>query len=302
MTLGDDHILTFKTGDYINQFENINIFQYPAIGEEEEHTHDFIEIVYIISGKGQQVINGTRYDVERGDLLFINIGQTHSFQSYGTMEIVNCLITPEFIDRELLHSENAFELLALSYFEEFEDKIDKLVPMISFRGKELIEIESLITSMIAEFVHKPINFRTALRGYVLVLLTKIFRQMQQQEMGHILHQVNKLTPDLLRYIEEHCFEKITLNTLAQKCFYNPSYFSKIFKEVYGKNLMEYIHEKRIQEALRLLKETNLSIENISLRVGYNDRKQFYKILKAHTGLTPKEARDGFQKTTTDMQK
>jgi AraC family transcriptional regulator, L-rhamnose operon transcriptional activator RhaR len=223
-------------------------------------------------------------------LLFINFGQTHSFSSFGTMEIVNCLINPEFIDLELIHSENAFELLALSFFEKFQGKIDRLIPMISYRGIALIEIEALITNMLREFSEKSINYTTALKGYLLVFLTKIFREMQQKELGKILKQMNKLTPDILKYIEDNCFEKITLNELAQKCFYNPSYFSKIFKDFYGKNLMDFINEKRIQEALRLLKETSLSIEFISHRVGYNDRKQFYKVFKGYMGITPSVVR------------
>lgn len=284
-----------KASEYIHQDENINIFKYAATAQEQTHTHEFIEIVYCLSGSGRHCINGSFYEVEKGDLLFINFGQTHSFQASGIMEIVNCLISPRFIDQELIHSENALEILALSTFHDFGSRVEKLVPIIRFKGKELLEVETLIERMINEFHEKQINYKTALKGYLLVLLTKIFREMQKTGLGHVIQQVNKITPVILEYIEKNCFEKISLKELAQKCFYNPSYFSRIFKDCYGKSLTDFIHEKRVTEALRLMSETSLTIEAIIHQVGYSDRKQFYKIFRQHTGMTPSQARSTLKK-------
>lgn len=275
---------------HIRQDENINIYKYIVQQNEPEHTHAFIEIVYILSGKGSHSINGTWYPVERGNLLFINFGQTHSFCALDNMEIVNCLVQPEFIDKELIHSENAFEMLVLSAFEDFDLGSDKLIPMILFNGRDMIEFELLISSMLDEFAIKRTNYRTALKGYLLVFLTRIFRGMQSSDSADILKQMNRITPDILKYIEDNCFEKITLQELAQKCFYSQSYFSRIFKDYYGKTLTEFINEKRMLEAARLLRETNLSIEEISRCVGYHDRKQFYKIFRKYLGVTPSALR------------
>lgn len=278
-----------KISDYINQSENINIFKYSTDEVEQAHTHEFLEIVYIMKGKGQHYINGACFHVKKGDLLFINFDKSHSFNPCSTMEIVNCLINPEFIDRELIRSENAVEILALTAFEDFEGRVDKLIPMISFKGRELVEVETLLDCMINELYSKSTNYRTALKGYMLVLLTKIFREMQKKE-GIVLQKISKITPEILEYIEKNFCEKISLRELAQKSFYNPSYFSRVFKEYYGKNLMDFIHEKRVNEAIRLIKETDMSIEAIACSVGYSDRKQFYKILREYTGMTPSQIR------------
>jgi AraC-like DNA-binding protein len=116
----------------------------------------------------------------------------------------------------------------------------------------------------------------------------------------IISHIHRISPEIIRYIEENCFENITIKELAQKCFYNPSYFSTVFKAIYGKTLTEFIHEKRIQEAVRLLMETDDNIDRISLSVGYQDRKQFYKLFKDQTGITPGEMRKRTQKTTTNI--
>lgn len=278
----------YRISDFAN--EDIYVFKNAIDDNESDHTHEFIEIVYIITGYGQHFINNTCYDVERGDLLFINFNQIHAFHSLEEMSFVNILLKPQFLSQELINSENALEILALASFEEFSSIIGGLMTKVSFHGKNLIEVEAIIENMAAEINEKNVGYATALKGYLHVLLTKIFREMRKEDEGQILQHVNKITPDILKYIEENCFEKITLNELAQKCFYNPSYFSRIFKEYYGKSLTDFIHEKRVMESLRLLKETDLSIEDICYRVGYKEKKQFYKIFKDILGVTPSKAR------------
>jgi AraC family transcriptional regulator, L-rhamnose operon transcriptional activator RhaR len=276
----------YTRNEYIDKNENIALQAYRTQRAESEHTHEFIEIVYILSGSGRHTVNGLQFPVQRGDLLFINIGQTHAFASQGDMEIVNCLINPEFIDQELIHAENALEILALSSFDDFDIPTEKLIPLVRFEGRDLLDVEQLINSMIREFRQKPLNYTTALKGYLLVLLTKIFRVIQQTDSETVLNHVGRITPDILQYIEHNFNRKISLEELAKRCFYNPSYFSRIFHESCGKSLTDYIAEKRIQEADRLLCETNLSIEEISQKVGYRDRKQFYAVYKRFMGTVP----------------
>lgn len=181
-------------------------------------------------------------------------------------------------------------MLVLSAFEDFDLGYGKRTPMLQFKGKNMIEVEMLINSMLEEFTSKHTNYRTVLKGYLLVLLTRIFREMQNADSTDILKKVSIITPDILKYIEDNCFEKISLQELAQKCFYSTSYFSRVFKDFYGKTLTEFINEKRITEAARLLQETSSSIEEVSRLVGYNDRKQFYKVFKEFMGVTPSALR------------
>jgi len=289
----------YSAENVINQDENISIAQHTTRTDQYEHLHGFIEIVYIMAGSGKHAINKVDYDVERGDLLFINFNQSHAFQSPEGMRIVNIMVKPEFISGDLINSENASEILTLASFENFKGKALKIIPKVSFRGEQLIAAEALIENMIREFNTKPIGYKTVLKGFLDVLLIWIFRQMRDTDENQIIRQVNKMAPDILKYIEEKCFEKITLNELAEKSFYNPSYFSRIFKECYGKNLTDYIHEKRIHEALRLIKETNLPIEDICYRIGYKEKKQFYKTFKQLTGETPNAMRLSIKKQTTD---
>lgn len=281
----------FRAVDHIREDENISVYSYTTSQTELEHTHDFIELVYILSGSGTHKVNGCQSSIHRGDFFFLNIGQAHTFYSKEEMQLVNLLVQPQFISEELLHSENALEILSLSLFGEFSGTLDQLFPHISFCGTQMLELEGILEAMIKEYAEKETGYRIALKGYLEVLLTRIFRRMKLMESGGLLQHIGKISPEILNYIESNCFENITLKELASKSFYNPSYFSTVFKEVYGKTLTEYIHEKRIQEAIRLLQDSDLNIDDICNRVGYQDKKRFYHRFKEYTGSTPGRLRD-----------
>lgn len=285
----------YKAGDLIRPEEAITFQENSTEGEEPAHTHDFIEIVYIASGRGRHRVGRETFDVERGDTLFINYGQTHSFTAAGRMTYINCILLPEFMGRELISSENALDILALASFADFGGQIGGATPRVRFRGRDLIEVEEIIGRMTDEFREKRIGYRSVLKGYVTVFLAKIFREMRNGDPAGVMGHVSRISPDILRFIEENFFEKITLAQLAEKCFYNPSYFSRVFKECYGCSFTDYLREKRIGEAFRLLRETCLSVEEIGARVGYRDKKEFYRLFREQTGTTPGNIRAAIQK-------
>lgn len=285
----------YKAEDYINSRENITINKYLATKEEKEHTHDFIEIEYIWCGRGVQVVNGREHSVEKGDMVFLNFGDRHSFYPEEELGILNCIINPEFVSSQLVNSANAMDILSLVAFKDFAGDIDCFLPGIRFAGTELLEIEKLLEFMKAEFDIKAPGYMTALKAYMDILLIKIFRTIKSAGEGSVYNDMGKIAPTVLKFIEDNYSRKITLKELAQYGFYNPSYFSRIFKECYGKTVTEYINEKRLEAAMRLIGETDLTIENVSLQIGYNDKKQFYKLFREATGSTPEKYRLSLKK-------
>ncbi|QTH42001.1 helix-turn-helix domain-containing protein [Cohnella sp. LGH] len=288
----------YKLSDNIDPQENINMFRYSTTSSDYEHTHEFFEIVFIASGSGVHNVGGVSYSVERGDVLFIDFDQTHAFSSDTQMTIVNCLLDPVFIGKELMNAENAIDILTLSAYVEFSTKVSRFVPKVIFRGKDLLKLDLLFESMLEEFEEKSIGYKTAIQGYLQVLLTYIFRKMREEGDERASLLPHKVASDMLQDLEASFFGKISLNELAAKYSYNASYLSRIFKACYGKSPMAFIHEKRMDEAIRLLRETDLTVEEIGRQVGYGEKKQFYKIFKQYTGLTPSKMRDARNKMTT----
>ena len=99
--------------------KNLHIFQCsgsPSVPDFQVHTHDFIEIVYVLSGEMVHEIDGCDYHTARGDMLFMNYGCTHTFSSDGAYTYVNILFSPELMADAVITAQNAFSVLSLSAF------------------------------------------------------------------------------------------------------------------------------------------------------------------------------------------
>ncbi len=249
-----------------------------------KHTHEFLELVYIKDGTGKHIINDVSYDVKKGDLLFINYGKTHSFESENGMDYYNILLTPEFISEQLTNSENAIDLLTLSCFESFSNFNDE--PKIRFSSSEIIFVEQLLNEMEREFAKKDAGYTEVLKSCITVLLIHIFRKMDRG----MLADDKKIPAEILDYIDNNYNEKITIKDLAKRCFYNPSYFSRIFSEIYGMTITEYISERRFEKACQLLSESDMTVEEVARSAGYRDTAAIFRHFKKKLGITPGDYR------------
>ena len=235
---------------------------------EPEHIHEFIEIEYVLSGSGIQIINGVEYKVCKGDMLFFNIGDRHSYYPTDKMEIVNCIFYPALMEKVVMNPETNQSIPSL----------------ISFNGNEILEIEQVITAMIAEYDKKEEGYLVTIKSYLDILLVKILRRARQKKTRN-----NKNMIRVFEYIETH-YKEISASDVAFFCSYNPSYFSKMFKDNIGISLTEYINNCRINEAMQLILDTEFPIEEICHLVGYKDKTHFYKLFKKMTGVTPNTLR------------
>lgn len=94
----------------------------------------------------------------------------------------------------------------------------------------------------------------------------------------------------VNFIGQHYSEPITLAYVADEVHLNPAYFSTLFKKEIGMSFKEYLNHVRIEESKRLLSNSNFSIIDIAIAVGFEDQSYFSKVFKKYTGMTPKQFR------------
>lgn len=95
----------------------------------------------------------------------------------------------------------------------------------------------------------------------------------------------------LRYIEEHYAEDISLDLVAEKIGISPFYLSRLFRSEKGESFVEYLTGIRMQTAVRLAKETRMSIREIAARTGYGSPTYFCRVFKKYTGSTIGDLRE-----------
>lgn len=94
-----------------------------------------------------------------------------------------------------------------------------------------------------------------------------------------------------QYIHEHLAEDLSLVRLGELVHFNPSYLSRLFKQITGVNVLTYIHEARVNRAKQLLSNHELKIHEISAAVGYDSPAYFTQFFKKAARMSPQEYRD-----------
>ncbi len=103
---------------------------------------------------------------------------------------------------------------------------------------------------------------------------------------------------IVEYINDHLGEELDLNILADKANFSPFHFHRIMKAFLGESLGAYIMRLRVETAARLLRYTELPIQDIAYRLGYDVPSSLSKAFKSFYGISPKEFRNN--KTYTIM--
>lgn len=120
---------------------------------------------------------------------------------------------------------------------------------------------------------------------------KQFIETMERVMGY-KYTDNSSFNEILEYINNNYESCRGLEDCARHCHISPNYISRMFRKYTDVSFITYINELRIKKALELMKDTDLSIKEISRKVGYNNLNYFYKNFKAVTGTTPKAYKGG----------
>lgn len=92
------------------------------------------------------------------------------------------------------------------------------------------------------------------------------------------------------YLNSFYMEELSLEIVARKFHFNPSYFSTLFKQSFGESFSEYLSSVRMEKAVHLLLESDCKVKEIAGMVGYKDSNYFIRSFKKRYGITPDDFR------------
>ena len=132
------------------------------------------------------------------------------------------------------------------------------------------------------------NTLQQLQEKIELFLTGIVQQLAKER------ERNNIVQFAIDFIKENYQDNINLQVIAEQVNYSPSYLSFLFKQETGKNFVDYLNHYRIEQAKKLLRDTNDKNYEVAYQVGYQDEKYFYQIFKKYTGLTASQYRESFR--------
>lgn len=142
---------------------------------------------------------------------------------------------------------------------------------------------------ITDYILKPVNYEEFGSCIDNLKIALFQRQTSKSEDQAEERTIN----NILRFMQEHLTEEISLSVLAEEFHLSAQYISQLFKNEIGVNFLTYLTHIRIENAKKLLLATSLSIAEVSEQSGYGDYRVFTKVFKKSEGITPSQYRRDF---------
>lgn len=255
------------------------------------HTHNYVEVVYMCSGHTTHIINGSRVELEAGELLFLNQNAAQEILPAGLDDIaVNFIILPEFFDRSL-DMIGADNNLIRTFLTDCLRSSTGQVSYLHFKVADVLPIQNLVENLIWMLLHRQPNKRSMNQTTMGLLFLHLINFTDKVEVGRD-HLDQGITFTVLSYIEEH-YRDGELSALAAQLNYDLYWLSRLIKNTTGRTYTELLQEKRLNQAAWLLHTTTLSITDIGLDVGYSNFSYFYRIFRQKFGCSPREYRKNY---------
>lgn len=242
------------------------------------HFHGTYEIYYLMSGMREFFIRDRTLVIGEGDVVIIAPNILHRTTNAEMPKherfIVN--IHEQYFSADGVHKEVLRPLFERDY----------LIVNSSLRDR--LSIESLAKGMMHEMQEKKHGFELFALTLAVQLLIICCRHIQQNVMEPILSPspMHERISEIVRYINGHYMEELSLHLLADKFYISPYYLSRFFKEATGFAFVEYVNSVRIKEAKKLLEGSSMKVNLIARKVGFGSVTHFGRVFKAVTGNAP----------------
>ncbi len=292
-----DGIPVFTNSCFPNPMDHVHVHkssEYPEyVGVL--HRHEYIEIVYVISGRASHVVNGESIEARRGDLFIVNCGVPHAFCGISDGKEPFCaydlMFTPEFFAVDVRKRENYFDSLSSSFlFETIFDGAAAMGETLRFSENGRSEFGMLFKKIYDEYYGMKCGYINIIRAYVIELIIQIVRRMKLPISEASSPRRSQMINQTLEYLQENYMRNITLGKLSAMIHVSSGYFSKLFCNETGMSLTAYLKKLRINAICEKLASTDESIGSIARECGIEDMKSLYSAFHSEVGMTPGEYR------------
>lgn len=254
-----------------------------------EHSHNYVEIIYMCSGSQRHIINGTAEVVlKKGEILLLNQHASHQTDAAGLNDIaINLIVLPQFFNTaiEMIGSDNKISQFLFSGLAGKGHEIGYM----HFNVTESLPVQNLMENLIWSVVNKQPNRRNINQITMGLLFLQLLGLTDCLIAGESDTVADTIVMSAMTEVEQN-YANASLNSVAKRCNVSAAYVSSTVKEATGKTFKEHLMEKRLTKAANLLKSTTLSVGDIIVMVGYENTSYFYRIFTEKYGMSPKSYR------------
>lgn len=280
-------------------FENISPFVRFAARQHMVNSQDYSvcgnvlvgldnRIYLCVSGEGTVTVDSTQYVLATGDLLMWKSGMPYSYQS--TSPDFSCLTCnfDYFSQRDKCNyplppvSNVLFQpdqLLEASFqFDQPNFPFNRTV-YIKNAFYLLPQIEAMVMEYENRFKYHNMRCNALLTEALLEMLRHL-------EFSSADNQQYRLITDITKYIQQHYAEPLSNESIGKEFGYHPVYINSLMRKFANTSLHQYVIATRLHQAMQMIMDTTLSVEEISEAVGFTSSQYMTRLFKAHFGVSP----------------
>ena len=272
----------FKTDIIISAIANVHFFEFSKQFYTEKDKHPFAELVYVESGELK--VSSENYEgvLKKGEMIIHRPNEEHFLKNAKKNDTKVIIIGFECVAKEL-------KIFSLKPFRLNAENVERLARIVKEGRNVFAPPYNVPTYNMKETENKLYGSMQLLKILIEEFLITIIRETRfektpENEAPHLA------VAEITKYLNDNFKEKITLDELAFLFGTNRATLCKEFKSNTGKTVGEFICDKKLSEAARLIKETNLTFTEIAEKSGFSDIHYFTNSFKEHTGITPTDYR------------
>lgn len=254
-----------------------------------KHSHNYVEMVYMCSGETTHIIDSNDViTLKKGELLILNQNATQEILEAGENDIaINFIILPEFLEKcySMVEDKTIIKDFIISSLSRRSSNISYL----HFSLDDILPVENLIENVIWCIFNDNVLTNTITQttlGLLFMYLSQYANAVANNNSDTYEHRTVFKT---LKYIDVH-YKDGTLDEIAEILNLKTYTLSRLLKKYTGQNFKELLQERKLQQAVYLLSNTSLTIEEIMNAIGYDNSSYFYRTFKNRYNLTPREYR------------
>ena len=250
-----------------------------------QHTHDYVELVYMCSGETTHFVDGKEIELLKGELLFLGQGASHSIKRAKKEDIaVNFIILPHFFADTLPAIGEEETPLKTFLINCLCGKNNNRY--LHYKVSDITEIQNLMENLLLIVMGNLPNKRKQSQMTMALLFMQL---MANTESLAAQTKEDAAVIKLLDYIETNYIDG-SLTDASKNLHYDISWLSREILRKTGKTYTELVQEKRLSQAAFLLKNTTLKISDISVAVGYENISYFHRKFAERFNMSPREYR------------
>ncbi len=248
------------------------------------HTHDFVSMVYVLSGSCSYTIGDDIYRVKKGDMLVFNPDVPHGKSVRAGEEILELHMGFGNVNVDGLPRNHLVDTTAPPVYnlQEYEQEFLNCCGDIC---SEQENSEPGCELMIKVYVMKLLVY------FMKATRTEIRRNTSSLS-GFDSSDKAVIVNTLMKYLNENYMRQISLETISKSIYLSPAYISKVFKEETGETPINYLIKIRLSKARDMLLEGGHTIKSVARAVGYDDAYYFSKLYKKYHSVSPSRVKQG----------